>query len=261
MASLKDFDIDDIRQRVNYYNKLDEQINLSDDVKYLSDFKLRKKHKVYFFDSYEYTRYFNPSLRAAFKFGDFTKVPSEPTIVKSRPIYGDNKNSVILNLAKVRHFSFIKDRKDFRNKKNMLVCRNYANQPHRIKFLEMYINHPLCNIGKINKNHGHLHLLRDIMTIEEHLDYKFVLCIEGNDVATNQKWVMSSNSLAVMPKPKYETWFMEGMLIPDYHYVKRTDEAHAIINNAHRYIEQFKNKKQEDLISLLVLEKYFTKTG
>jgi hypothetical protein len=33
-----------------------------------------------------------------------------------------------------------------------------------------------------------------------------------------------------------------------------------IIKNAHRHIEQFKIKPREDLISLLVLEKYFFKT-
>lgn len=39
-----------------------------------------------------------------------------------------------------------------------------------------------------------------------------------------------------------------------------TDEAQAIIEHAHEYIEQFKNKKREQLISLLVLEKYFKMT-
>jgi len=89
---------------------------------------------------------------------------------------------------------------------------------------------------------------------------------------------MSSNSLAVMPLPIYETWFMEGTLIPNYHYVlikddysdleerlnyyiNHTDEAQKIIDNAHEYVKQFRNKKQEDLISLLVLKKYFEKTG
>jgi hypothetical protein len=116
------------------------------------------------------------------------------------------------------------------------------------------------------------------MTVDEHLDYKFILCLEGNDVASNLKWVMSSNSLSVMPKPKYETWFMEGTLIPNFHYVlikddysdleerlvyysEHTDEALKIIENAHQYISQFKNKKQEDLISLLVIKKYFVNTG
>jgi hypothetical protein len=89
---------------------------------------------------------------------------------------------------------------------------------------------------------------------------------------------MSSNSLAVMPKPKFETWFMEGTLKPNYHYVlikddfsdleermnyyiNHPEEALEIIKNAHEYIDQFRNTKREELISLLVLEKYFYRTG
>jgi hypothetical protein len=213
-----------------------------------------------------------------FTFGDVTHVPLEPSIVKSRPLSINNTNSVILNLDKVRHFTFVNDKKDFRKKKNMLVGRNNVGQTHRIKFLEMYINHPLCNVGKVNKDGKNNDLLKERLTIEEQLDYKFILCLEGNDVASNLKWVMSSHSLAVMPDPKYETWYMEGTLIPNYHYVqikddysdlvermeyyiKHTDEALEIIKNAHLHIEQFKIKPREDLISLLVLEKYFYKTG
>ena len=58
------------------------------------------------------------------------------------------------------------------------------------------------------------------ISMYDHLNYKFILAIEGYDVATNLKWIMSSNSLAVMPRPTYETWFMEGTLIPGYHYVE-----------------------------------------
>jgi pyrroloquinoline quinone (PQQ) biosynthesis protein C len=85
---------------------------------------------------------------------------------------------------------------------------------------------------------------------------------------------MSSNSIAVMPKPTYETWFMEGTLIGNYHYIeikkdysdleeklnyyiKHTNEALKIIENAHKFVEQFRDKKREKLISLLVLQKYF----
>jgi len=42
----------------------------------------------------------------------------------------------------------------------------------------------------------------------------------------------------------------------DY-YTAHPDEAEAIIRHAHEYIEQFKDKKREEIISLLVLDKYF----
>ena len=89
---------------------------------------------------------------------------------------------------------------------------------------------------------------------------------------------MSSNSVAVMPKPKYESWFMEGKLIPDYHYIqikddysdmeekinyyiKNTDKLKIISKNANEYISQFKNKESEKIISILVMEKFFSLTN
>jgi hypothetical protein len=50
ISTVKDFDIEYIRKRANYYNKLDEIVNLSDGIKNLAHFKLRKQHKTYYFD-------------------------------------------------------------------------------------------------------------------------------------------------------------------------------------------------------------------
>jgi hypothetical protein len=277
LAAIKDYDINDIKKRVNYYNLLTGKHELKNSAVKLCNLKLGKKDTTYFFDTYEYTRYFNDQLKANFIFGDVIDVPDEPTILKSRPVRGNNANSVLLNLNKVRHFIFTNDRKEFGKKKDMLVWRGGVYQPHRIRFMEMYFNHPLCNIGQINTGQNQ-HWVMERLTIGEHLDYKFVLCLEGNDVASNLKWVMSSNSIAVMPKPSYETWFMEGTLVPDFHYIlikddysdleeklhyytRNTEAALQIIKNANQHIEQFKDKKREDLISLLVLQKYFYKTG
>lgn len=278
LTSQTDFDTMYIQKRVNYYNKLKNCKHQLGFLSKLSEFKIPAKIRVYYFDSYEYTRFFNKNLKAAFLPGDITYVPDFPTIVKSRPIVDCNANSVLLNLDKIRHFIFVNDRKQFVSKKDMLVGRGAVSQPHRKRFLEMYFNHPLCNVGQVNKDNEGSRYLVEKMTIDEQLEYKFILSLEGNDVATNLKWVMSSNSLAVMPRPKYETWFMEGTLVPNYHYVLIKDdfsdleerlnyyignpaEALEIARNANEYVEQFRNKKREDLISLLVLDKYFRETG
>jgi len=277
LSQLEKMNTEYIFRRVDYYNRLEETISLPSGIEQFLDFDLQKHQKTYIFDTYEYTRFFPSHFKISPLFGDITHIPELPSITKSRPIEGDNANSVLLNLDKIRHFLFINDKNDFEKKRNMLIGRTKAFQEHRIRFLDMYINHPMCNIGQVNRNMNP-HFIRNRLTIEEHLKYKFILCLEGNDVASNLKWVMSSNSIAVMPKPKYETWFMEGMLIPNYHYIlikddysdlesrlnyyiEHTEEALQIIKNAHRYIEQFKNKKQEDVIALLVLKKYFEKTN
>ena len=149
----------------------------------------------------------------------------------------------------------------------------------RKKFMEMYFHHPMCDLGDVSKNTTDpKEWQTEKKTIKEHLDYKFILALEGNDVASNLKWVMSSNSIAVIPQPTCETWFMEGTLIPNYHYIEikpdfsdlesrlqyyieHIDEAQEIIKHANEYVKQFKNRKRENLISLLVLEKYFKVTG
>ena len=41
------------------------------------------------------------------------------------------------------------------------------------------------------------------------------------------------------------------------YYSTHQEEAQAIIQHANEYTLQFKNKKREDLISYLVLKKYF----
>jgi hypothetical protein len=278
LEGLRDYDFAYIKSRVNYYNKLTAVKTLGPHVKSLSKFKLGRKFRTYFFDSYEYTRYYNPELRISFLFGDITHVPEDVSIVKSRPVRGDNENSILLKLNKVRHFMFVNDKKDFRSKENKLVGRNVVSVPHRVRFYEKYFDHSMCDLGKINRTGVNDHWIKKRLTFEEHLENKFVLCLEGNDVATNLKWVMSSNSLPVMPVPKFETWFMEGKLIADTHfvaiqddyadleeklkyYIKNTDQALRILANAHQHVNQFRNKKQEDLISLLVLEKYFYRTG
>jgi hypothetical protein len=278
LAKIDNFDREYIEMRVNYYNKLSKSTPLSDKAITLSELKLGNTFKVYFFDAYEFTRYYSQKLKAFFVFGDVIHVPEEPSIVKSRPIHADNVNSVVMKLEKLRHFLFVKDKKQFESKKNMIISRGKAfKKPQRLKFLEMFYDHPMCDVGQVDRgNDLQFPVLR--MTLAEHLNFKFILCLEGNDVASNLKWVMSSNSLAVMPKPIYETWFMEGTLIPNYHYIEiksdytdlvekmvyyssHTDESLKIIENAHQYVNQFKNKEQEDLISLLVLKKYFEKTN
>lgn len=258
-----------IQSRVDYYNKLDTITSLSADAIAVKDYKIPDKIRVYYFDSIEYLRYFDRHFKFEIIPGDVIHVPSCPAIVKSRPIHGDNVNSVLLNLDKARHFNFIQDDIPFEKKKNLLVGRSGFSQTHRARFFDMYAQHPLCDIKKAARKSD-----PDFLSIPQHLNYKFILALEGNDVATNLKWIMSSNSIAVMPMPTYETWFMEGTLIPDYHficikhdysdleeklnyYIEHPAEALHIVENAHSYVDQFKDKKQEDIISLLVLEKYF----
>lgn len=266
--------------RVNYYNKLDHLIPIDGIKSSLSikSFQRPVKPSAYFFDLIEYARFFDRELKLSYLFGDVTHIPPVPSIVKSRPVTVENSKAVLLKLDKARHFKFVEDDIAFGKKKNMMIGRGVVTQPHRIDFFEKYFHHPLCDLGKVNDNGNNAEWLKPPVPIAEHLKYKFILCLEGHDVATNLKWVMSSSSVAVMPRPRYETWFMEGRLIPDQDYICIKDDysdleerlnyfidhpqqAMNISENANQYVRQFQNKKQERILNLLVLDKYFFYTG
>lgn len=284
------FDPDDVAiidRRSRYYCRVaigsvlpaDRSVRIGD---YRFPWGRKKKLATYFFDLYAVVKHFPARLRMAYEFGDVTHETAVPSFVKSRPITPDDypTRSVLLKLNAARHYMFIPDRLEWHEKKDMIVCRNVVRQPHRKKFIDMWLHHPMCDVGQTNLDcdPGHEERIKPYMSIPEQLGYKFVCCIEGNDVATNLKWVMASNSIAVMPCPRFETWFMEGTLVPGRHYIEirsdysdlidklnyyigHPDEAAAIIENAHRYVAQFTDSRLEKAVALATARRYFEATG
>ena len=279
-------DKDYILQRVDYYCKLNADSQYDKTAWENKAICLCKqpitRQKVYYFDAMEIARYFNQNLRWILDPGDKPDVAPEPAIVKNRPLVANNDNSVILKLGKVRHFLFVNDHKAWCDKKNVTVFRGDLGprKENRDVFMNLYADgqSKMVDAASTNRSEAHPEWQKDKMTIGEHLDYKFIMSLEGNDVASNLKWVMSSNSIAVTPRLTQETWFMEGTLKPNYHYIEvkddfsdlesrltyymeHPDEAEAIIRHAHDYVDQFRDLEREKLISLLVLKKYFETTN
>ena len=285
-------DEDYIYERVNYYNKLQHPVVLPEQVLHehkhsyyvyldkIRNFRPSTFHKAYYFDLKDVTCWFNQNLRISYIPGDVYFTPQYPSIVKSRLLKEDNAYSVVLKLDKLRHFIFLNDPVPFSQKRDQAIFRGKIRLSRiREKFLHMYFGSSLCDCGVVGRNEGYPDAwMTPKKTIREHLDYKFIMALEGNDVASNLKWVMSSNSIAVMTRPTCETWFMEGKLIPDYHYIEIKDdlsnleekltyyinhpaEAELIIRHAHEYVAQFFDTERERLISLLVMDKYFQMTG
>lgn len=284
-------DWDYINDRVNYYVRLEGERNLpTNDIHdkrsayyvfldTVSAFKTSTFHKAYYFDLKDVIRWFGHHFRIGYIPGDVYFTPQFPAIVKSRLLSLGNQNSVILKLDKLRHFMFVKDSKSFAEKKNQAIFRGKIRSSCiREAFIRRYFGSSICDCGVVGKNEGCPdEWMVPKKTIREHLDYKFIMALEGNDVASNLKWVMSSNSIAVMTRPTCETWFMEGRLIPNYHYIEikddlsdleerlnyyisHQDEAQLIIKHAHEFVAQFFDDRRERIISLLVMEKYLKVT-
>ncbi|MEO9273573.1 glycosyl transferase family 90 [Marinomonas sp. 5E14-1] len=264
-----------IKSRVDYYIKKDVSFVLSDQAVSIKELSPRKVESAYYYDMLEVGRFF-PKAKFYYLFGDITYVPDVPSLLKSRPIQNENQNSILLKLNKVRHFNFIEDEMTYGDKVDQIVWRGKSfTTHHRYDVCRKYFNAPNCDIALSNpaKRTYETDFTRGRMSISEQLQNKFILSMEGNDVATNLKWIMSSNSLCFMRQPRYETWFMEGTLIPDFHYVLLKDDfsdllekvkfyienpdlAKEIIANANEYVQQFFDEERERLISLLVMKKY-----
>lgn len=264
----------EVEKRVHYYNKISEKIKVDHRGTTIQDLLKPKTPKSYYFDTYEFARFFPRNYLIDYAFGDVNRILEIPTITKSRPIHGNNENNIILNLDKARHFVSVEDQVKFSAKKNVLIGRAAIFQQHRLDFYERYFNHPICDLGQVNTIGGKEEWIKPKISLKEHLQHKFILSLEGNDVATNLKWIMSSNSIAVSPPLKMETWYMEGTLKPDehfigldedytnleekiQHYIDHPKEALEIIENAKHHRNQFEDQNKEKLISLLVLKKYF----
>lgn len=272
-------------RRVNYYNKLSAVFELPAGLDFDHQLYPGKKSTAYAMDFLWWLSFFSRSsdqkrLAYSYLFGDITHVPDTPTFLKSRPIMDDagNENSVLLKLNQIRHYYTVKDEYHFDTKLPAIVWRGKSNHPDRVAVLSRYYESQFCDVGDTHYPHKRTIYARPFMSISEQLRYRYVLSIEGHDVATNLKWIMASNSLCFMRKPKFETWFMEGSLIPGVHYVQLLDDhsdieekiqyynahpeqAKTIIANANRYVEQFQDQHQELMITLLVMQKYFHLSG
>lgn len=266
-------ELDELMRRANYYNRLPHcsvqtgtRLNAVD-----------RAQSRYYFDLDEYLRYFPCRLKVNYLFGDVTWVPNAPSLVKSRPTGEANGNSVLLNLDKLRHFRLCADDTPWAKKKPMAVWRGALNNPLRVELLRRHQQSEFADVGHIGEARDGLQA-KGFLSPQEQMGYRYILSIEGFDVATNLKWIMASRSVCVMPKGRYETWFMEGGLIPDHHFVEvRTDFsdleekitelernpqwAQDIVANANAYVASFCDRKTERKISLLVLQKYFEATG
>lgn len=244
----------------------------------VTDLRHPQTPKAYYFDTYEWARYLASDAPIDFVFGDVTHVPDVPSLVKTRPLTNGNENSVLLAMDKPRHYVWMHDPIPFAAKRDQLIGMANVWQAHRRDFFEKWFGHPLCVLGDISKNHieKHPEWHCEKQSLQSHLHYKFILSLQGNDVATNLKWIMSSNSVAVMPRPTVESWFMEGTLQggehyieirPDYsdlegqlhYYLAHPEECERIAANANAYCMRFRNPRVEALCNLRVLERFYAR--
>lgn len=206
-------------------------------------------------------------------------------LTKARHV--DSVTGVILPLEYNYHWSPVSKVKDndipFDNKKNILLWRGTTTgaglyEQKRLIAVEKMFNNTLCDVGfaSVCQGQNPVHLLKNRMDQSEMLQYKYLLALEGNDVASSLKWQLYSNSVVFMKKPTVTSWAMEDTLKPFVHYVplkddfsdfeekivwanNNQDKCKEISKEATLFMEQFMNPVKEDLIKTIVLKTYLEK--
>ena len=79
-------------------------------------------------------------------------------------------------------------------------------------------------IGFINETLNGVSLTGELFSMEQMLQYKAIVILEGNDVASGLKWALLSNSVVMMQPPTFTSWAMEEMLEPWIHYIPLNEE-------------------------------------
>lgn len=284
----KRYDMDYVLDRVNYYNRLTGAERLSPtEATPLKEHKFRGRHSAYIFDSYQTTRFSTiPCVGRPISATEFsTCFIRRSSRLENRPgggeaASGKGDNSVLLNLDRCRLDIRLHDKIPFTEKADRVIFRgSVKSSEQRRRFIETFRDNPRIDTADTRSGHSAQETgTAKQITLYAHLGSKFIMTFEGNDIASNIRWVMSTNSIAVMPRPRNESWFMEGRLRPGYHYIEVRDDysdleekidyyiahpeqAQQIIDQANDFARQFYDSRRERFISLLVMKKYFEKTG
>jgi hypothetical protein len=138
-------------------------------------------------------------------FGDINVKMKKYCFTKSRPIDLTNNFNILLNLNTPRHWGGLDDVKKFDipfdKKNNKIIWRGGSTGNKRVKFVEKYQNHQNKNIdikfSNLCQNVINNNYILNKLSINEQLQSKFIISIEGNDVATNLKWLLYSNSVVI----------------------------------------------------------------
>jgi len=237
----------------------------------------------------------------SFVWGDSLDPVDHPTLTKVRWINGgdENDNKCIWKIEQERHWGEMflgcvyNYRKGylgyFQRKKPMIGWRGATTGCDRFwenrgLFIKTHSDNPYCDIGFnwITMNEWlfkpqELRFIKDNLkppqTLNQQLQYKYVVSIDGNDKASDLNWKLASNSVVFMKPPVVESWLMEGLLKPWVHYVpladdfsdlnqkliwaeNNLDKCLQIIRNANMWMGQFLDYDREQRIMNKVMERF-----
>lgn len=266
-------DAAEIRERVGYYAP--EPLPEGEGEVRAGSIHLWKYNSHYVYDLQSFLRSWPSGTKLNFFSGDTWENPDRHTLIKTRRLDGKARNCTLLNMDSRRHFmNRVEDRIPFEEKENKLFFRGAVKgKPRRIRMMEMWGDAAFTDFGDTSLDWKSPWSAPPV-SIPDHFRYRFILCLEGNDVCSSLFWVMASGCVPVMTKPHVEGWLMHGKLVAGVHYIELSEdfsdleqkiryyighpqEARLISENSKKWAQQFLDNKKERIISHLVLERYF----
>lgn len=223
---------------------------------------------------------------------------SAPTIVKSRASCARSSNAVLLPLDYKHHWGDISTVAErdipFEDKRKTLLWRgattgNFKYSPTKPVYSSRFyvpeipqsdgIDVAFAKIVQLHETNTDKPIpyleqfLRPSISVQNQLQCRYLLALEGNDVATSLKWMLASNSTVVMPHPTCETWACEKFLEPYVHYVPvrsdlsdiedvyhwcldHDDACRDIAQQGRLFISEFQNPEREAALAVSVSRQY-----
>ncbi|MDF2096145.1 glycosyl transferase family 90 [Aquibaculum arenosum] len=232
---------------------------------------------IYFLDVVD------PCATVAVQFGDHElkrRTAGGLIFKKARAIGGAG---IILKLNTRRHWNFRVDLDtlSWGSKETRVVWRGAttglaaSTDPTRLDFVKRYHGRfDVCFSALTPQADASCaRYLGEKLGIRRQLRCKYVVSLPGNDVATNLKWILASNSVPIMPLPKKDSWLLESQLVPFEHFVPLREDlgdlddifawcaendriCREISENGRRYMQMFFDRANEEKLFGEIYRRY-----
>ena len=207
--------------------------------------------------------------------------PKYPVLVKIIDTHNPDSKGVLASLESPRHWGdlFKHEDMDWHDKRSDFIWRGADTNRRgvRLDFVKRF--YQTHNIGfsqyvQNAKETPELYpkrYIKDKVSISEMLKYKYLPVVDGNDKSSSLGWVLGSNSVPIMPKPRFHSWLCEPWLEAGKHYVEclpdfsdllervawckdHDQDCSEIAENGAKFMLQFTNPLAESFIEKKIIE-------
>lgn len=216
------------------------------------------------------------SVKFPIFYGESGDTNTIPIIRKARKV--TDKAGVLYDLRSLRYntpcIEVERSDLEWSRKNNNVVWRGATTGPvTRESFVKKYFNKYNIGFSSVKQKPHLSEFKKNRISIADQLKSKFIVSLQGNDLASNIRWVLYSNSTLIMPKPHWTSWTMEEKLKPNVHYLELNEDlsnldellnwafendelCKEIAQNGKNYASQFLDRNYDTEVRMMLLKEY-----